>query len=561
MAAKISILLVFLILLLRPLKSTIADPDLWGYLSFGRLYWETGRFPYQDVFTYLPTLNPWVYHEWLTGIIYYAIYNGIGEAGLILLRYGVSFLTLILIYLIARKRGANRVSSFILLAYTSWFLRIGNGSVLRAAVFTYLFFALTLYLLENYRWTARVRYLWMLIPLQIFWCNLHGGFPAGLGLIALYGVGEALSGRSFRHYTLIFLLSVISTLVNPYGFQYWDYIYRAIAMPRPEIIEWASIFESYETNFLSSREVFYFLFIILAPIRWIQVVRWREITPIIILIFTLYLGITHIRHMVFFLIAAGAFLPAVAQQYFAQIKFHPLDIIFNFLKARAAVFSTPLLLVIMIPILFINPVSFSLKVPPLPADEHMYYPVGAIYYLHRNNISGNLLTEFGWGEYLIWTLNSNLRVGLDGRYETVYPDSVGKEYFDFIYGRDERFLDRYPHEMALLHPDTRGLKFLKKRREWHQIYADAGCVLLAYEPDSNIMQSDMNPSKGCHSRESGNPGKDWIPEPPPYLIRGQARNDQRENINVVLYNHRKGKHIYGNTISRDVYKEGSDSNG
>jgi hypothetical protein len=483
---KISIPLVFLILLLRPLKSTIADPDLWGYLSFGRLYWETGRFPYQDVFTYLPTLNPWVYHEWLTGVVYYAIYNSIGEVGLVLLRYGLSFLTLILIYFIARNRGANRVISLILLAYTSWFLRVGNGSVLRAQVFTYLFFALTLYLLENYRSTGRMRHLWILIPLQILWCNMHGGFPAGLGLIALYGAGEALSGRSFRHYTVIFIMSVLSTLVNPYGFEYWHYLYWAIVMPRPEIMEWASVFKLYEINFFSLREVFYFLFIILAPIRWIQITRWREITPIMILSFTLFIGITHIRHMVFYLIAAGAFLPVVAQQYFGQIKSHSLDSIFNFLKARVAVFLIPALLSIVITLLFLNPVSFSLKVPPLPADEHIYYPVGAIHYLQQNNISGNLLTEFGWGEYLIWTSNSILRVGLDGRYETVYPESVGKEYFDFIYGRDERFLDKYPHELALLHHDTRGLKFIKKKREWHQIYADAGCILLAYRrPYSN----------------------------------------------------------------------------
>jgi hypothetical protein len=41
------------------------------------------------------------------------------------------------------------------------------------------------------------------------------------------------------------------------------------------------------------------------------------------------------------------------------------------------------------------------------------------------------------------------------------------------------------------------------------------------------MHSDINPGKSRHSRESGNPGKNWIP--------GQARNDKRDNINVVMY--------------------------
>ena len=43
------------------LSTTTADPDLWGYLAFGRLFWGQGQFPYLDVFAYVPTLKPWVY--------------------------------------------------------------------------------------------------------------------------------------------------------------------------------------------------------------------------------------------------------------------------------------------------------------------------------------------------------------------------------------------------------------------------------------------------------------------------------------------------------------------
>ena len=60
------------------LTSTVADPDLWGYLAFGRLFWETSAFPYEDVFTYVPTLHPWVYHEWLTGVLFYPLYQNLG---------------------------------------------------------------------------------------------------------------------------------------------------------------------------------------------------------------------------------------------------------------------------------------------------------------------------------------------------------------------------------------------------------------------------------------------------------------------------------------------------
>jgi hypothetical protein len=42
-----------------------------------------------------------------------------------------------------------------------------------------------------------------------------------------------------------------------------------------------------------------------------------------------------------------------------------------------------------------------------------------------------------------------------------------------------------------------------------------------------IMHSDFNPRKSRHSRESGNPGKNWIP--------GQARNDKPDKNCVVMY--------------------------
>ena len=67
----------------------LADPDLWGYLSFGRLFWHSEKFPYTDVFSYVPTLNLWVYHEWLTGVLFYPLYQVLRTPGLQVLKYGL----------------------------------------------------------------------------------------------------------------------------------------------------------------------------------------------------------------------------------------------------------------------------------------------------------------------------------------------------------------------------------------------------------------------------------------------------------------------------------------
>jgi hypothetical protein len=483
MPGNILTILFFFVLVFFRIDSNIADMDLWGYMAFGRLYWETGKFPYQDVFTYLPSLDPWVYHEWLTGVVCYAVYRIIGESGLILMRYGLALLTLLFIYRIARQRGASQTFSLIILFFIGGFLTRSYGSVIRAQAFTFLFFTITLYLLESYRDGSGLRYLLIFIPLNGVWCNLHGGFISGLGLIFLYMIGRAISGSAYRFHLFLLIALGFSTLINPYGLEYWNYTYRAITMARPEITEWASILKSYQMNWISFSEFMSIIVIILISIRWIQYFRWREITPIIVLFITLVLGMVHIRHLTFFLIVGGAYLAPLAQKYFADIQFNPrFERIRGFMAAKGVMICFLVFMIVLV--LYLCPKSLSLEVPASPIPGKMYYyPVGAIEYIHKNNISGNILTEFEWGEYIIWNSDSRLRVGLDGRFETVYPGLIAQEYFDFYYGRDEKFMDKYPHHLALLKPGTEGLKFIKTRPDWQKLYSDSGSVLYIHHPN------------------------------------------------------------------------------
>ena len=164
---------------------TVADPDLWGYLSFGRIFWESGFFPFQDIFSYTPTKPLWVYHEWLTGVIFYPIIKHTGPAGLQFLRYLIIILTAYLIYKTALKKGANALSVLISLCPAMVLISFGYSSVVRAQIFTYLFFILTVFIIECARKDQKWLILTWLVPIQLLWCNLHGGFITGLGIIGL----------------------------------------------------------------------------------------------------------------------------------------------------------------------------------------------------------------------------------------------------------------------------------------------------------------------------------------------------------------------------------------
>jgi hypothetical protein len=251
-------------------------------------------------------------------------------------------------------------------------------------------------------------------------------------------------------------------------------------MPRPEITEWASMLTAYRRGLIGEGEVLY-LFIIIAftgMLAWWA--RWREITPILVLTVTLFLGVKHIRHQVFFLLGVGAYVPRLFAAFLEKFKgeipvfpgLNPLRRYFPFLAA--AVMAGLCLQ-------FAGKAPFSLEIPAYPkSDGHRtYYPVGAAAYILDHGLSGSLLVDFNWGEYAIWTLYPRCRVAIDGRYETVYPDPVCRAYFDFLYARPDwrRFLEEFPPDLVLIDPRSQVYPLLSADSAWRQVYADTGCAL------------------------------------------------------------------------------------
>jgi hypothetical protein len=471
----------FILLVLYAQARVNADPDLWGYLAFGRLFWTAGQFPYQDVFSFVPTLNPWVYHEWLTGVVFYPLYRGLGDAGLQVLKYGLGLATVGLIYLTARKRGASPWAAALFLLAIQGLLAPGYGAV-RAQVFTYFFFALTLYLLETARLSGRWRGVGLLPLIIIPWGNFHGGFLSGLGLIAFYALGEAVSRRPFWPYAGTFALACLTTLVNPYGVEYWHYLARAVTMARPQITEWASVFRAYQVGVMPANYFLYTWALILFTFFLAWWARWREITPALSLVLVLLLGLKHSRHYVFFLLLAGAYMPLLLTRYLAEWKSRPL---LGALSAAGAGKIPALLgavLAVFLGYRFIMWDPLTLRIPPAPESgmvAETYYPVGAVAYIKERGLSGKLLIHFNWGEYALWSLYPQCRVALDGRFETVYPEEVAREYFDFFYGRAawRQFLEHYSPEMILMDLKSRVSSLIQEDPQWRQIYADTGSAL------------------------------------------------------------------------------------
>jgi len=130
-------------------------------------------------------------------------------------------------------------------------------------------------------------------------------------------------------------------------------------------------------------------------------------------------------------------------------------------------------------------------------ESLIYYPVAAIDFIRAYNLSGKLLISYDWGEYALWQLYPQCRVALDGRYENVYPESLSKEYFDFLYGRAnwQRFLDHYPPDMILVGASSKISSLLQKEHSWQQVFLDSGSVLFLRRDYQPRIESQSNPAK------------------------------------------------------------------
>ena len=118
---------------------------------------------------------------------------------------------------------------------------------------------------------------------------------------------------------------------------------------------------------------------------------------------------------------------------------------------------------------------------PVTISVGKQYPVNAVKFLAASGIEGNLIQRFNWGEYLIWHLGPRIKVMVDGRRETVYPENVYQQYLDFQAGTGdwEKLLRDRPADVALLDKNSVSANLLRLKSDWISVYEDDVAVILA----------------------------------------------------------------------------------
>jgi hypothetical protein len=457
-------------MLLYRMGPSIADPDLWHGMALAREMAALGHVPWEDRFAYTPTLYPVVHHEWGAGVIAYWLVTRLGGPGVVLARYTLTLALAAITLGVARRRGAGLpVLSF--LAPIGILLIDDGFSTIRAQMYSFVFFSLLLLAIDDdlrggRYWPAPILLMFLL------WINVHAGFLLGVGVLGVHWAERMMRGEPHRHLLAIGLGLTVLILANPYGSEYYGYLFRSATMLRPHVSEWAPLWRT-----SSPADVVMFV-VSLAIMAY--AVAWRgarNARGLAILAVTALAGMLRSRLGQFYAVAWMAYVPAWVETTPLGASMRAFFLRRGGLLVATWIPATVILLTLLIPL---RPWMFQVPGAPLPdLGVHSYYPVGAVKYLSDVGFRGNVMVPFDWGAYVSWKLHPAVKVSMDGRYEAAYPNAVAEESYKFFMGEPgwQRILTAYPTDVLLMPIQLPLARLMPEATGWRRVYADPAFVL------------------------------------------------------------------------------------
>lgn len=464
--------------LVFPVSYTVADPDIWGHVRFGQDLLATGVISHVDVYSYTGGQQPWINHELLAEVAFGAVYNQLGATGLVALKTLVVMLTLALVFWYGCRAGLGVLPAGILTILTAA-LVLPNAIMVRPHIFTYLFFTVTVIVL-NEADTGRVKLLWVLPPLFALWINTHGGVLAGVAMLMVWvGVrvilltlvprrGTKRATRAAWPICAALATSIAALLVNPYGHQLIWFLVRTGAIARPEITEWNAV------RIMSFEGLSYIVFLVVMTAAIVSNRRRLRATTVALLAVTVGLPLLAQRHLPLFgltfaILGAASF--GVAWGRFSATHGSSSELAVGSWHTRVVWLLALILCIISLP--HFRGILVDTKRFPMP--------VRAVALIQRSGIHANLAVLFDWGEYVIWHAGPRVRVSVDGRRETVYGTATYQQNLDFMRGtgRWDAVLAEFDTNMALVRQNSASANLLRQCADWELVYADRLCALFA----------------------------------------------------------------------------------
>lgn len=443
------------VLLLALGPKLLNDPDSFSHIAVGRWIIAHAAVPTADPFSFSMHGAHWIAFEWLSEVIYAAVYALAGWPGVVVLAAGAIALAFAL------------VTRFLLrdLAPTPALLLVLAAVVLLAPHMLARPHVLTLPIMVA--WTAAlVRAMdertgppYWALPLLTLWANLHGSVILAIGLIgpavleALVEEKRAAWPRILWQWLPFGALAVVAACITPYG-------------PGPLLVPLTTLGLGHALNTIVEWRpqdfgqfgAFEFLLLlgIFALSRGVKV----PVVRMLVVLGLLHFSLAQVRNTDLLAMLAPLYLAApLARQLKAP---HEAEVS----SARAFVLAAAAVIILATGLALMRPVQ---------PDPHNA-PRTAIAAADLHN-AGHVLNDYRFGGYLIY---AGIPTFIDGRGELYGGKFIARYNRDLALADLPDFLkllDQYKIRATLLAPDTPAVQLLDRLPDWQRVYSDDVAVV------------------------------------------------------------------------------------
>jgi len=473
----------------------IVTVDFWIHLASGRELFLSRGLPKVNTFSYTFPDYPWQYVVGPFQLLLYLVYLVGGFPGIIVFKALLLCLTFYCLWRIAPdETSAN--TRFLILFLCAIVMR--ERFSVRPQLIFFLFSACYYYALFRYQQDGKPKHLYLLIPLQLLWVNIHGSFIIGIFLLGLFCLiittraimEDYLPRLAFlirdkacpiKIPWLVFLGLLLASLLNPQGYQVFLHPFE---MSSQQI----ALITVAERQPVGADRLFGYYGVLLALsclglLRGLFRRQW--FASLSLAVFAL-LSLGAIRFIGIFGVAAAAALPGLLT---AGLPGN----ITNYVSKRR--FSVILAIIAIITGTYIC--TTDLNTPFGWGVNQLTTPVSAVDFLEQNKVSGPIYNDIDLGDYLIWRLYPKERVFIDGRRFAAYPKDF-YEKMEFLHSATPAWaalMRKYDFNIAVLAYSPIGYLELFPRRDWALVYWDDAAVIFLRRNQANSQVIAQNEFK------------------------------------------------------------------
>ena len=469
--------------LIRQGNSLLVDPDTYWHLAVGQWIVDHRAFPHADPFSLTMVGTPWIPNEWLSEILYLAVFKLAGWAGPVILAAlaaGTAFFLLTRLLL----RVLPPIPVSIMVGCSMVLTRIhllARPHVLVLPVMV-LWANAMVEAAEQQRRPSLIY-----VALMCLWANLHGSFTLGLVLIlpfaaeALWTADRSARGRLAFEWLRFGLLALAAACITPYGPESILVTFRLFGLGHvlSYIDEWQpqdfSMFNPFEVLLLAGIAYVLYSGFKLPPLR------------IVLLLAVIHETLAHQRYVDVMAMVAPFFVARPLAQHLSQ-RPRPNDLSTTAsTRRRSIAFAAALF-------------GLSVFVVKMTDFRPVFTPSTALEKI-KDAKSSRIFNDYVFGGYLIYM---GIPPFIDGRAELYGAEYIAR-YRSAVWNVSDliRLLDEYQITATLLTPTTPAVGLLDRMEGWERVYADD--VAVVHLRRGNTDNPKLRPGGDIHGQVSSPP--------------------------------------------------------